>query len=133
MVIVLVILLLLVAVIWFVKRRITNLTDISPNEKIMTLTDANFSHQLKNKTILVDFWADWCMPCKMMSPILNDLASDIPDGYFIAKLDVDKNQGTAQKYDVRSIPTLILFKDGKEVNRFVGIKNKNFLKKEMMR
>ncbi len=133
-IIILVVVLLVVVVIsWYAKRKMSNLANVTPNEKIITLTDANFVHQLKGKTVLVDFWADWCMPCKMMAPILNDLASDIPDGNYVAKLDVDKNQATAQKFNVRSIPTLILFKDGKEVNRFVGVKNKDFLKKEMMK
>lgn len=117
----------------YTRIKMKSITNVATSEKIITLTDANFAHQLKGKTVLVDFWADWCMPCKMMAPILNDLASDIPDGSYVAKLDVDKNQSTAQKYNVRSIPTLILFKDGKEVNRFVGVKNKDFLKKEMMK
>ena len=130
-IILLVVLLVVVVVSWYAKRKMANLSNVAPNEKIITLTDANFANQLKGKTVLVDFWADWCMPCKMMAPILNDLASDIPDGNYVAKLDVDKNQATAQKFNVRSIPTLILFKDGKEVNRFVGVKTKDFLKKEI--
>lgn len=117
----------------YTRIKMKSITNVATSEKIITLTDANFAHQLKGKTVLVDFWADWCMPCKMMAPILNDLASDLPEGYFVAKLDVDKNQSTAQKYNVRSIPTLILFKDGKEVNRFVGVKNKDFLKKEILK
>lgn len=116
----------------YTRIKMKSITNVATSEKIITLTDANFANQLKGKTVLVDFWADWCMPCKMMAPILNDLASDIPDGNYVAKLDVDKNQATAQKFNVRSIPTLILFKNGKEVNRFVGVKNKDFLKKEMM-
>lgn len=117
----------------YTRIKMKSITNVATSEKIITLTDANFAHQLKGKTVLVDFWADWCMPCKMMAPILNDLASDLPEGYFVAKLDVDKNQSTAQKFNVRSIPTLILFKDGKEVNRFVGVKNKDFLKKEILK
>lgn len=132
-IILVVVLLVVVALSWYAKRKMSNLANVAPNEKIITLTDASFGHQIKGKTVLVDFWAEWCMPCKMMSPILNDLASDIPEGYFVAKLDVDKNQASAQKYSIRSIPTLILFKDGKEVNRFVGVKTKDFLKKEMMK
>lgn len=132
-IILIVVLLVVVALSWYAKRKMSNLANVAPNEKIITLTDASFGHQIKGKTVLVDFWAEWCMPCKMMSPILNDLASDIPEGYFVAKLDVDKNQASAQKYSIKSIPTLILFKDGKEVNRFVGVKTKDFLKKEMMK
>lgn len=132
-IILVVVALLVVGVSWYAKRKMSNLANVAPNEKIMTLTDANFVHQIKGKTVLVDFWAEWCMPCKMMAPILNDLALDLPEGYSVAKLDVDKNQASAQKFSVRSIPTLILFKDGKEVNRFVGVKTKDFLKKEMMK
>ncbi|VBB43733.1 conserved hypothetical protein [uncultured Paludibacter sp.] len=132
-IILVVVLLLLVFFSWYAKRKMKNISNVAPHEKIVTLSDANFNHQLKGKTILVDFWAEWCMPCKMMAPILNDLAADLPDGYFVGKLDVDKNQAMAHNFNVRSIPTLILYKNGKEVNRFVGVKTKDFLKKEMMK
>lgn len=118
---------------WYAKRRMKLMENVAPNEKIIVLSEANFIHQLKGKTILVDFWAEWCMPCKMMAPVLNDLANELPEGYFVGKLNVEKDQKTAQKYNVRNIPTLILFKDGKEINRFVGVKTKEFLKKEMVR
>ncbi len=118
---------------FFLKRKMKSLSNVESNKNIIILSDKNFANQLKGKTVLVDFWAEWCMPCKMMLPILNDLSDDLPQGYFVGKLDVDKNQPTAQKFGVRSIPTLILFKNGKEVNRFVGIKRKDFLKKEMLK
>ncbi|MGC3977832.1 MAG: thioredoxin [Paludibacteraceae bacterium] len=117
----------------YTRSKLKSFTNVGTSEKILTLTNENFTHQLKGKTMLVDFWADWCMPCKMMAPILNDLAADLSENHFVAKLDVDKNQSTAQKYNVRSIPTLILFENGKEINRFVGVKTKDFLKKEMMK
>lgn len=107
------------------------LENVPANEAILILTDKNFNHQLKGKLVLVDFWAEWCAPCKMMLPILNDVADSSGDDFKVAKVDVDKNQALAQKYGVRSIPTLIAFKDGKEVARFVGVKNKNFLMGEM--
>ncbi|MDD2411568.1 MAG: thioredoxin [Bacteroidales bacterium] len=97
---------------------------------MITLTDKNFANQTKNKLILVDFWAPWCAPCRMMAPVLNELSNDL-DKAFVGKLDVEKNQGIAAKYNVRSIPTLIIFKNGKEVDRFVGVKNKDFLLKRM--
>ncbi len=115
------------------KRKMKSIAQVENHERILTLTDANFTHQIKDNIVLVDFWADWCMPCKMMAPILNDLAANLPEGYTVGKLDVDKNQATAQRFNVRSIPTLVLFKDGKEINRFVGVKTKDFLRKEMMR
>ncbi len=118
---------------FFLKKQVSKLSNIETEEDILILSDNTFNQQIKDKTVLVDFWADWCMPCKMMLPILNDLSADLPEGYYVGKLDVEQNQVTAQKYGVRSIPTLILFKDGKEVNRFVGIKKKDFLKGEMLR
>lgn len=117
----------------YAKVKMKNVKDVAPHDKILTLTDANFSPQLKGKTVLVDFWADWCMPCKMIAPVLNGLADELPDTHHIGKLEVDRNQTTAQKFNVRSIPTLIVFKDGKEVNRIVGVKSKDFLKKELLK
>ncbi len=124
--------LLIVLFRFFLKKQVQKLSNIETEEDILILSDNTFNQQIKGKTVLVDFWADWCMPCKMMLPILNDLSVDLPEGYYVGKLNVEQNQVTAQKYGVRSIPTLILFKDGKEVKRFVGIKKKDFLKKEML-
>lgn len=107
------------------------LENVPANEAILILTDKNFNHQLKDKLVLVDFWAEWCAPCKMMLPILNDVAASSGDDFKVAKVDVDKNQALAQKYGIRSIPTLIAFKNGEEVTRFVGVKNKGFLTGEM--
>lgn len=102
------------------------------HEKILILNDVTFEKSIANKTILVDFWAEWCMPCKVIAPILNDLASELPDGYFIGKIDVEKFPHSSQKYGIRGIPTLILFKNGKEVDRFVGVKPKGFLKGKIL-
>ncbi len=130
-----VIILVVMLAAFFFKRKLNALanTNIESDESILMLFDQNFDEQLKGKTILVDFWADWCMPCKMMLPVLNELADELPEGYFIGKLNVEDNQATSQKYGVRSIPTMILFKDGREVNRFVGLKNKYTLKKEILK
>lgn len=120
---------LLALLVVYSRLKMKNLSDVETHAEILTLSDANFAHQLKGKTVMVDFWADWCMPCKMMAPTLNEIADELKedDRRKIAKLDVDKNQATAQKYAIRNIPTLVIFKDGKEVSRIVGVKNKRFL------
>ena len=104
---------------------------VEDNGKIKKLTDQNFEHQIKSGVMLVDFWATWCMPCKMMAPVLNNLSEDLTGNASVGKLDVDQNQAASAKYGVRSIPTLVLFKNGKEINRFVGVKTKDFLLKEI--
>lgn len=70
--------------------------------------------------VLVDFWAQWCGPCKMLAPIIEELASDYDGKAVVGKVDIDEQQGLASKYGIMSIPTLVLFKDGQEVNRLVG-------------
>lgn len=115
----------------FARRRMKNLPKVADSDKIITLTDKNFNQQIKNKRVLVDFWAEWCGPCKMMAPILNELAEELPEGQAVGKLNVEEYQSMAQKFQVRGIPTMILFENGKEINRFVGVKTKDFLKKNM--
>ncbi|HZJ87370.1 MAG TPA: thioredoxin [Erysipelothrix sp.] len=77
----------------------------------------NFNEEIKDGVVLVDFYADWCGPCKMITPILNDVKEEMNDKVKIVKVDVDADSDLAQRFDVMSIPTLILFKDGKPVNR----------------
>ena len=113
------------------KRKLNKMEAVADSEKIITLTDKNFATQSKNKIILVDFWASWCAPCRMMAPVLNDVANELDSNAFVGKVDVEANQALASKYKVRSIPTMILFKNGIEVNRFVGVKNKEFLLKQI--
>lgn len=113
------------------QRRMKNMPDVKNSEKIKVLNTKNFKTQTRSGLVLVDFWAPWCGPCKMMSPILNDVAEEMDGEAFIGKLNVDQNQPIAKKYKVRSIPTTILFKNGQEINRFVGVKNKKFLVKEL--
>jgi len=90
------------------------------------ITDANFDEQvLKNKLpVLVDFWATWCGPCQMAAPVLEQLSDEYKDKVLVMKLDVDVNPAASQKFGVMSIPTTILFKDGKEVARQVGFAGK---------
>ena len=89
---------------------------------------SNFSEIInQNKPVLVDFFAEWCGPCKMMSPILKEVKSTLGDKVSIIKIDVDKNQPLAAKYQVRGVPTLILYKSGKQVWRQSGAVQKNEL------
>lgn len=87
-----------------------------------TFTDQNFADEVlkSDKPVMVDFWATWCGPCQMAGPVVDTLADDYHGKIKIGKLDVDANQATAQKFGVMSIPTVILFKEGKEVARKVG-------------
>lgn len=94
---------------------------------LVKATDANFDEQIKEGVSLVDFWAPWCGPCKMIAPVLEDLAKDVEGKANIVKLDVDENQATAAKYEVMSIPTLIVFKDGEVVDKVVGFQPKEQL------
>ena len=100
---------------------------VADHANVLTLTDKNFQQQTKNKVVLVDFWATWCAPCRMMAPVLNDVASELSGNLHVGKVNIEQYQSLAQKFKVRSIPTLILFKNGTEINRFVGIKSKDFL------
>jgi thioredoxin 1 len=103
------------------------------SEQITTLTDATFDEVVgaSDKPILVDFWAEWCGPCKMIAPILEELAVEQSDKFVIGKLDVDLNVATATKFSVMSIPTLLLFKDGEVVARLVGAKPKGAMLQEI--
>lgn len=121
----------LITYLYFAYKKIKNTPDTETHAAIKELSDANFQAQVKSGITLVDFWASWCMPCKMMAPVLNDTAEALGNTAKIGKLDVDANRASSAKYGVRSIPTLILFKNGKEVNRFVGVKTKDFLLKEI--
>jgi len=115
------------------RKRMKSLKDVKSSEKVLTLTDQNFSNKVKSGTVLVDFWAEWCMPCKMMIPVLNELAEEVDGSVSIAKLNVDEQKKTAAGFKVRSIPTMILFRNGKEIHRFVGVKTKDYLLKELDR
>ncbi len=101
--------------------------------KTVTVTDSTFEQMVLKSAnpVLVDFWATWCKPCQMVAPILEDLTSEYSGKLTIAKLDVDQNQQTAQRYHVMSIPAMIIFKQGKPVANIVGFKPKAMLKKEL--
>ena len=100
---------------------------------IVHLSDSNFDEEIKSsdEPVLVDFWAEWCGPCKMIVPTLEEISKDYAGRLKVAKLNVDDAQSTAQRFEVMSIPTLILFKDGEAQHRIVGAKGKGQLLQDL--
>jgi len=90
-------------------------------------TDQNFTSETSEGLVLVDFWAPWCGPCKMIAPVLEELDADMSEKVKIVKVDVDENQETASNFGIMSIPTLVLFKDGQPVDKVVGFNPKEAL------
>jgi thioredoxin 1 len=115
------------------RKHMKSLQNITDSEKIRILTDQNFQDKIKSGTVLVDFWASWCMPCKMMAPILNEVAEETNGKVTIGKVNVDEQKATAARFGIRSIPTMILFQNGKEVKRITGVKTRDYLLKELDR
>ncbi|MEV0356128.1 thioredoxin [Nocardia sp. NPDC050697] len=103
------------------------------DKKTVTVTDASFADDvlLSEKPVLVDFWADWCGPCKMVAPVLEEIAGSHADKLTIAKLDADANPETMREYGVLSLPTMMLFSGGKPVKSIVGAKGKAALLREL--
>ena len=103
------------------------------SDGIVTLSDATFDESIGSaeNPILVDFWAEWCGPCKMIAPVLEEIASAHGESLQIAKLNVDDNPNIARRFDVMSIPTLLVFRDGEVQKRLVGAKGKAQLLEEL--
>ena len=102
-------------------------------EGIVTLTDNTFDEEIKGSVepVLVDFWAEWCGPCKMITPILEEIAAEHEGKLRVVKLNVDDNPGVARRFEVMAIPTLILFKEGEPAKRLIGAKGKGQLLQEL--
>jgi len=100
-------------------------------KNVIEISDSNFNETVKNGVVLVDFWAAWCAPCRMQGPILDEVSEALDGKATIAKLNVDYNREAAARYNVMSIPTLILFKNGTPVNQFVGVQSKEVLLKHI--
>jgi thioredoxin 1 len=100
------------------------------SDKVQTITDGNFDSTISGgKPVLVDFWAEWCGPCRRLAPTVEELAGDYEDKIVVGKLNVDENPNTAFKFSIRGIPTLLLFKGGQVVEQVVGLADKDSLKK----
>ncbi|MDB6026862.1 MAG: thioredoxin [Verrucomicrobiales bacterium] len=102
---------------------------------IVTLTQANFPAEVAKSTlpVLVDFWAEWCGPCKMIAPVLEELASEFEGRVKIGKVNIDEHQALAVEYGIRAIPTLLVFKDGQVAEQIVGMRSKKDLKASLDR
>lgn len=100
---------------------------------VVEFTDGNFENEVLNsdKPVLVDFWAEWCMPCRMLTPTIEAVASEFTGQYKVGKIDTDANRNVAIKYQISAIPTIMLFKGGQVKKKFVGLTSKDDLSKAM--
>ncbi len=124
---------ILIAFTYISQARMRKIPLVSDHENILELNKTNFKYQLKNKTVLVDFWASWCVPCRIMAPVLNEIAADLNGNTRIGKVNIEQYGSLANDYKIRNIPTMVLFKNRQEIDRFVGIKSKEYLIKQLQR
>lgn len=129
-IIVLVFLVLLVGFITVNYFRMKNAKPVANSKKIKVLNNKTFKTVTRRGVFLIDFWAPWCSPCKLIAPVLNEIAES-ETGFLVAKVNVDQNQNISKKYKVRNIPTLLILKDGVEAGRIVGVKPKKAILREV--
>lgn len=122
---------LLLGLIIFSHYKTKNTPVVKKSEKIKVLSAKTFKHQTSKGLVLVDFWAAWCAPCKTLVPVLNDIADNESDLLSVAKINVEQFKQVASKHKIKSLPTLVLFKDGVEVKRILGVKTKKAIMKDV--
>ena len=105
---------------------------MSGKDLILHLTDASFANEVKKGVTLVDFHAHWCGPCRMLAPVLEQVAADIQGKAKIGKVDIDTEQKVSAEFQITSVPTMILFKDGREINRLVGLRSADAIKEMIL-
>lgn len=130
LIVILAVVVVLIGFIVYTHYRFKNAKPVENSKKIVVLGNKNFKQALKKEVLLVDFWAPWCGPCKIVAPVLNEIAETETD-ITIGKVNVDHNQDLAKKYKVRNIPTLVIFNNGNEVGRIVGVKSKKAILAEI--
>ncbi|HLL88197.1 MAG TPA: thioredoxin [Tepidisphaeraceae bacterium] len=103
------------------------------NANVMELNDANFEQEVlkSDRPVLVDFWAEWCMPCRMLAPTIDKIATDFAGRVKVGKLDTDSNRDVSVKYGISAIPTVILFKNGQVAQKFVGLRQEKDFKEAL--